>query len=217
MAVMESLSVALEEQKARSAAKYPEDRKQAYQRGIDAVETSGIVSSAKQVGDLAPNFTLKNGLGNDVSLKDQLRNGPVILTWYRGGWCPYCNLALRYLQGSLSEFEALGANMIALTPELPDNSLSTVEKNHLDFEVLTDIDSEVAREYGLVFKLIPEVADIYQEAFDLAGYNGNDHAELPLAATYLIDQEGVIRWAFLDADYRNRAEPSDIIQALKLL
>ncbi len=214
---METLKAALEEQIEKSAQKYSEEKKRAYKKGIEAVDEAGIVSSALQVGDKAPNFILKNRFGNDVTLKGYLSKGPVILIWYRGGWCPYCSIALRYLQQILSEFESIGANIVALTPELPDKSLNTVESNMIDFEVLTDIDAEVAKEYGLVFKLIPEVAEIYQELFDLADFNGNTNSELPLAATYVIDQEGIIRYAFLDADYRKRAEPVDIMQVLKSL
>lgn len=214
---MGTLKLALEQQVVLSAKKYSEEKQLAYKRGIDAVDESGIVSSALQVGDSAPNFVLKNRFGNDVTLKGYLSKGPVILTWYRGGWCPYCSIALRYLQQVLTQFETMGANLIALSPELPNKSLNTVESNMLDFEVLTDIDAEVAQEYGLVFKLTSEVAEIYQELFNLAGYNGNDHSELPLAATYVIDKSGVIRYAFLDADYRNRAEPADIVEALRSL
>ena len=163
-----------------------------------------------QVGDTAPNFTLTNAEGKEVSLKDELKKGSVVLTWYRGGWCPYCNLTLHALQEELSNFKANGAVLVALTPELPDNSLTTSEKNKLEFEVLSDIDNKVAKEYGIVFKLIPEVAKSYNEAFDLKKYNGNESNELPLAATYIIGQDGKIRYAFMDADYRNRAEPSEI-------
>ena len=214
---MYTLKAALDEQVAKSALKYSDEKKEAYIRGIEAVDEFGIVARALQVGDQAPNFTLQNRFGVEVTLKGFLSEGPVVLTWYRGGWCPYCSIALRYLQQVLDQFEAVGANLVALTPELPDKSLTTVESNMLDFEVLTDVDAEVAKKYGLVFKLIPEVAEIYQELFDLADYNGNDQAELPLAATYVIDQNGIIRYAFLNADYRQRAEPVDIIKALRLL
>ena len=121
------------------------------------------------------------------------------------------------LQEELSNFKAQGANLLALTPELPDKSISTSEKHDLQFEVLSDVGNTVARDYGIVFKLTEGVAEKYQKSFDLHGYNGDASDELPLAATYVIDTDGVIRYAFLDADYRNRAEPADIIEALKKL
>jgi len=188
-----------------------------YEGGIQAVVDSGIVQSAKQTGDAYADFTLKNAQGTTTTLSDLVADGPVVLTWYRGGWCPYCNITLRALQQILPQLKESGASLVALTPELPDNSLSTHEKNELSFEVLTDTDNQVAKQYGIVFTLETETAVYYKNAFDLKTYNGNDTDELPLTATYVIDKEGVIRYSFLDADYRNRAEPSDILEALKNL
>lgn len=186
-----------------------------YGEGIDAVVKSGITESAKQVGETAPNFALKNALGKTIELTDYLKKGKVILTWYRGGWCPYCNLTLHQLQEELPNFEANNATLIALTPELPDKSMTTAEKNDLKFEVLSDVGNKVAREYGIVFALTDEVAKSYNAAFDMNAYNGDESNELPLAATYIIDEDGQIIYAFLDADYRNRAEPSDLTEVLK--
>lgn len=214
---METLKLALDKQVAASAAKYSEERRQSYHRGIQAVVESDIASNALQVGDTTLDFTLKNAIGNNVTLSKCLSKGPVVLTWYRGGWCPYCNIALRYLQQCLPDLKELNATLIALTPEISDKSLTTTQKNDLEFEVVTDNNNEVAKAYGLVFKLIPEVAEIYQDAFDLAGYNGNGESELPLAATYVIDRNAEIKYAFLDADYRNRAEPSEVLDTLKSL
>ena len=188
-----------------------------FDEGVEDVAQLGITATAINQGDQYLNFTLNNAKGEAVQLSDVLARGPVVLTWYRGGWCPYCNLQLRAFQQALPEIEALGAQLVALTPELPDNSLNTQEKNELSFEVLTDLDNAVAKQYGLVFKLIPEVAVYYKDAFDLEVYNGNTTDELPLAATYVIGQDGVIQYAFLDADYRVRAEPQDIVDVLKTL
>ena len=178
---------------------------------------AGVEAQAKQVGDQAPDFSLSNATGQSIRLSEYLAKGPVVLTWYRGGWCPYCNITLRQLQLELPNFQAKGANLIALTPELPDKSLSTQEKHALEFEVLSDVGNEVARAYGIVFKLTEEVGEMYQNAFDLHAYNGDESKELPLAATYVIDVEGNIQYAFLDAEYRNRAEPSDILKILDSL
>lgn len=205
----------LDEKKNAFNQQAPDRVKTAYRDGIQAVVDSGVVERAKQVGDQAPDFKLVNAAGEPVWLSEYLKKGPVILTWYRGGWCPYCNLTLRALQEELPAFKALGAHLIALTPELPDQSLSTAEKHGLEFEVLSDIDSRVAKEYGLVYTLTDEVAKLYDGKFDLKTYNGNNSHELPLAATYIIDPDGSIVYAFLDADYRNRAEPADIRAALQ--
>ncbi len=195
----------------------PEGMKVTYAEGIQAVAESGVVKRAKQVGASAPDFELKNAAGECVRLSDALKHGPVVLTWYRGGWCPYCNLTLRALQEKLPAFQAEGASLMALSPEKPDQSLSTREKSELEFEVLSDLNNHVAREYGIVYKLTEGVASIYEEKFSMASHNGNDSNELPLAATYVINREGKVVYAFLDADYRNRAEPSEIVDALKQL
>jgi len=189
--------------------------KKIYKEGLESVKMSGILEKALNVGDIAPNFKLNNALGEPVELYQYLKKGKVILTWYRGGWCPYCNLTLHELQNKLPEFEANGANLIALTPELPDKSLSTSEKHALKFEVLSDIGNKIGKEYGIVFKLTSDVANSYNKAFGLNEHNGDKSNELPLPATYIINEDGKIVYAFLDADYRNRAEPGELIEFLK--
>jgi len=192
-----------------------DEKKRIYAEGISAVESSGILRSAKQVGDTAVFFTLPNASGAPIELKRLLAQGPVVLTWYRGGWCPYCNLTLTRLQEELPKFKAAGASLIALTPEVPDSSLSTKEKNALAFEIFSDAGNTIARRYGVVFTLTDEVAKSYQESFGLHEFNGDASNELPLAATYVIGTDGVITYAFLHADYRERAEPKDILEALR--
>ena len=211
------LDALLDVKRKEGAAKFTEEKNQIYADGILSVAHSGVLEKALNVGDKAPNFTLNNALNKSISLYDELENGPVVLTWYRGGWCPYCNITLHYLQEKLPEFQKAGATLIALTPELPDNSLSTSEKNNLEFTVLSDVGNTIGKEYGVVFKLTDDVASIYQNGFGLNEKNGDDSNELPLAATYIIDKNGIIQYAFLDADYRERAESSEIIEALEKL
>lgn len=210
----ESLKSQLDAKKAKFELKADSTKKKIYKEGIESVAQSGILEKALNVGDIAPNFKLNNALGESVDLYDYLKKGTVILTWYRGGWCPYCNLTLHKLQEELPNFKTNGANLIALTPELPDKSLSTAEKNELKFEILSDVGNKIAKEYGIVFKLTDDVATSYNKSFELNNHNGDDSNELPLAATYIINQEGKIMYAFLDADYRNRAEPSELTSFL---
>ena len=209
------LQDALSAKRAAFEASASEEKKRIYGEGIAAVENSGTLRTAKQVGDTAAFFKLPNASGTPVELQQMLSNGPVVLTWYRGGWCPYCNLTLARLQEELPKFTAVGATLIALSPERPDSSLTTAEKNDLEFEILSDAGNGVAREYGVVFALSDEVAKSYQEGFGLHEYNGDESNELPLAATYVIGTDGVITYAFLHADYRERAEPRDILAALR--
>lgn len=211
----ESLKEQLDAKKSDFEQKADSTKKRIYKEGIDAVANSGVIENALNVGDVAPNFSLTNALGKQVALYDYLKKGKVVLTWYRGGWCPYCNLTLSKLQEELPNFEANGANLLALTPELPDKSISTAEKNELKFEVLSDVGNKIGKQYGVVYALTNDVAKSYNKSFGLNEYNGDKTNELPLAATYIIGQEGKILYAFIDADYRNRAEPSVLIEFLK--
>ena len=214
---MENLKVQLEAKKQQYADNWSSETLALHENGIDVVKKTGITASAFQVGQMAPDFILNNALGKAISLNEVLTQGPVVLTWYRGGWCPYCNLTLRALQQALPEIKAQGATLLTLTPEVPDESLSTAEKNELEFEVLSDVHNKVGKSYGVVFKIEENVAQAYQNGFNLHSYNGDDSDELPMAATYIIGTNGIIKWAFLDTDYRNRAEPSDIVNELKKL
>ncbi|QEN06720.1 AhpC/TSA family protein [Oceanispirochaeta crateris] len=205
----------LNKQKSEFASKAPADKKKIYGDGLQSLVDQHIAENALQLGDTAVDFTLKNATGSEVTLYEELKKGPVVLIWYRGGWCPYCNLTLRHMQASLSEIKKYGATLMALTPELPDKTMSTQEKHNLEFEVLSDNDNSIARKYKIFFKLTDAVAKVYEESFGLSQYNGNSKGELPLAVTYIIDSDKTIKYAFLDADYRNRAEPSDIVDFLK--
>ncbi len=209
------LETELNNRKESFAKSAPAEKQKIYAEGLDAVVKSKVTDKALQVGDIATNFTLPNASGKDVTLYDELKNGPVILMWYRGGWCPYCNMALHHMQETLPEFKKYNANLLAVSPEVPDSSISTKEKHELEFEVLSDVGNAVANQYKVVFKLTDDVAHIYENGFGLSNYNGNDKGELPLAATYIIGQDKVIKYAFLDADYRNRAEPQDLVDFLK--
>ncbi len=213
----DSLKEQLDARAAQSATTATPEVKAAYAQGIEVVAASGLIKDAMKVGDTAPDFTLTNADGKEVALSALLKEGPVILTWYRGGWCPYCNIALAAMEKKLPEFRKAGAQLVALTPELPDKSLTTTEKNKLTFQVLTDKDHAVARKFGIAFDLTPEVRELYKKHFNLTEFNGATAGDgtLPLAATYIIDRKGVIRWAFLDADYRKRAEPADLVTFLE--
>ena len=156
-----------------------------------------------------------NAAGKEVKLAELTARGPVVLTWYRGGWCPYCNIALRGFHKSLPEIRAAGATLVALSPETPDNTLSTTEKNHLDFEVLSDRGNKVAHAYGVAYKVPKVVVEQSKGRLDLAKHNGDNSGELPLGAAYIVDRGGVIRYAFIDADYRKRAEPSTVVAVLR--
>lgn len=180
--------------------------------------TSGVVESALKAGDRLPACQLPNATGKIVDVRALLAQGPVVLAFYRGAWCPYCNLELRALQQALPEMQALGATLVAISPQTPDASLSTAEKNELAFEVLSDVGNQFARACGLVFTLANELRPIYTGfGIDVPAHNGDDTFELPLPATYIVAQDGSIAHAFVDADYTLRMEPAEIIAALQKL
>ena len=190
---------------------------QAFQEGIDEVAQSGILDKAKKVGEQAPLFELPDAAGASIKLEDQLKQGPVVLVWFRGGWCPYCNLQLQALQESLSQISEQGARVLAISPQKPEHSQKTAEEGKLGFSVLTDADNAVAKQYGLASTVPETVAKHLAEHVDLETYNAGAANELPLSATYVVGTEGVIRYAFVNADYRQRAEPADIVSALRQL
>lgn len=196
----------------------PASMKEVFAKGTQDLMQSGIANQSVKQGDKAPDFALPNVNGETVQLSQLLAKGPVVLIFYRGGWCPYCNLALRSYQAILSEIQLAGATLVAVSPQTPDNSLSASEKWELSFPVLSDNDNTVARAYGLVFTVPSEVLGIYQKiGIDLLKANGNDKWELPIPGSYVIAQDGTITLAFIDPDYTHRLEPAAILTALDQL
>ncbi|WP_151480793.1 peroxiredoxin-like family protein [Streptomyces albicerus] len=185
--------------------------------GRDLAE-SGQADRALTVGARAPRFSLPSATGRTVTLEGLLADGPVVLTFYRGAWCPYCNIALRALQQHHHDITVRGARLVALSPQIPDESLSLSEKHELTFDVLSDIGSDTAKQYGLAFDLPEDLAAVYDKlGFDLQRVNAGHPRTLPLPATFVIDRDGTIRWVFVDTDYTKRAEPADILAALDAL
>jgi peroxiredoxin len=190
----------------------------AYQRGVDELVAAGLAAQAVARGDAAPDVTLPNARGEPVTLSKLLAKGPVVLTFYRGGWCPYCNMQLRAYQRALPELRALGASLVAVSPEAPDKSLSTAEKNALEFEVLSDVKGEAGRAYRLFFELSDELKALYAAGGnDLAKVNADGEWHLPMPATYVIGTDGRVALANVDPEYRNRLEPAEIVDALRAL
>ncbi len=179
---------------------------------------SGIKNNSLKIGDKAPSFSLPAVNGKPVSSIQLLEKGPLIINFYRGGWCPYCNLELKAYQEMLPEIKGLGAQLVAISPNLPDKSLSTIEKNSLTFEVLSDTGNKSAREFGLVFTLDDKLRPIYKQfGINIPEDNGDDSYELPFPATYVVNSDGTIVLAFVDVDYTKRLEPEEVVKALKTL
>jgi peroxiredoxin len=183
---------------------------------IKKLAESGIARQALQIGAKAPDFTLPDAHGKPVALSALLGKGPVVVTFYRGGWCPFCDLQLRAYQGVLGVIHDLGAELVAISPQTPDYALSDVEKKQLTFPVLTDQGNSVAREFGLVFALSDALRNL-QTHFGsvLPKFNGDDSWELPMPGTFVLDHSGVVRLAHVDPNYMLRLEPAAILGALR--
>ncbi|MFI9050730.1 peroxiredoxin-like family protein [Streptomyces sp. NPDC053427] len=193
----------------------PAAAREVMERTDRELAASGQAGRALNVGATAPRFGLPAADGTTVTLDALLADGPVVLTFYRGAWCPFCNLALRALQQQLGEIAARGAQLVAVSPQIPDESLTLTEKHDLAFPVLSDIGCDTAKQYGLSFDLPEDLAAVYDSfGFDLQRVNGGHPHTLPVPAAYVIDRDATIRWAFIDTDYKTRAEPSDILAAL---
>lgn len=181
-------------------------------RGIVAGDTQ---KRSLKVGQHAPDFSLPSATGKLVRLTERLGHGPVVLTFYRGIWCPFCNLSLQTYQRALPEITARGATLIAVSPQTPDNTLNMKQKNALEFDVLSDAGCRVAAQYGLAYKAPATHLEVL-EKFDMAltKVNGDDSGLLPLPATYVIDRSGRIVWAHIDPNYRTRGEVDEMLAAL---
>ncbi len=184
-------------------------QEKAFEQGKDAIK----------IGQKAPDFELPNPEGKSISLDFLLKKGPVVITFYRGNWCPYCNLQLRALQARLDEIHALGATLVAISPQVPDGSLTKDEISKMDFIVLSDQDAEVAVQYGVAWE-VPEFLAEHMRVdrkLDLDKINNGNGNVLPIPATFILGQDGLVTWRYVNVDYRTRSEPDEIIEALKNL
>lgn len=199
------------------------------EQGAGEISSLDIVERAVKVGDSSPGFTLKDRTGTPRSLSDYLQDGPVVLTFYRGIWCPFCNMQLAAYNKHRAEFEKYGAQLIAVTPE-SEHGLAALEasnapqeakdtaKMNIDFDILHDENTKVSSLYGLVFEL-PDVHKKVLEMLnlDVEKANGNSSYAFADPATYVIGTDGMIKWAYVPNNYRKRAEPTAIIEQLKTL
>lgn len=186
--------------------------------GIVRTEAAGTARHALAAGQPAPNFTLPDAAGQPQTLAALLTQGPVVLTFYRGNWCPYCNVQLRAYQQALPELARHRATLVAISPQTPDFTGLTASEKELTFPVLSDAGNAVARQYGLAYGVGAEVAATLRGVgIDLADYNGTADDELPLTATFLIGTDGVIAWAQVAANFKQRPDPAALLAALAQL
>lgn len=169
-----------------------------------------------RVGDRAPDATVYTQSGEPVSLAGLYADGPLVVTFYRGGWCPYCNRAMSAWRDKADDLAAAGGRMIALTPESPDHAAETIEKNDMPFAVYSDNTMEAAKAYKVYFEVDPETQRKYEGfGIDLAAWNTTGEWTLPAPGTFVVDREGVVRYAWAEWDYTQRADPDEVIAALR--
>lgn len=213
-----SLTKTLAEVAAGSAKRMPPEAIATMQKATAEFAAAGIGASALKVGDTLPDATMSDATGKPVTLSALLAKGPLIINFYRGGWCPYCNFEMKAYQELLPEITSAGATLIGVTPEKPDNALSTIEKNALTYPVLTDAGNAFAKALGLVFELTGDLKALYAGfGLDLPNVNQDTGWTLPIPAVYVVGADGKILFADVDLNYTRRAEPSDAIAALKAI
>ncbi|KAL4909852.1 hypothetical protein BDW74DRAFT_173337 [Aspergillus multicolor] len=184
-----------------------------FSAGLKDLKDTFDASRAIQPGQKLPSFTLQDATGTPVASASLLSTGPLLISFYRGEWCPFCNLELRALQKRLPEFKAKGVSVVAISPQLPDSSLSVAEKNQLEFAVLSDVGNKFAKELGIVWEQPAEFRPILQ-GFGIHWEKtyGDQSFEVPIPATILVDGEGVVRNVFIETDYVKRLEPETALE-----
>ncbi|WP_269504743.1 peroxiredoxin-like family protein [Burkholderia sp. IMCC1007] len=213
-----SLSAQIDALKAGIADQVPAEALQEMNKAAADLAASGIVETALKAGARAPVFELPNAEGRPVRLNELLETGPVVLAFYRGQWCPFCNLTLAALQRALPKIREAGATLVTVSPQTVQSTAATVKAGALDFPVLSDTGNHVARSFGLVFSLAADMRPIYRDlGVDLPEFNGDVSYELPLAATYVIGKDGRVAYAFVDSDYTRRLEPEEIVRIVEVL
>jgi peroxiredoxin len=186
--------------------------------GIGALRRSGLLDTALGAGQLAPGFELPDEDGELISLAALLARGPAVVTFFRGGWCPYCSLQLQAYEAMLPALAAFGAELVAVSPQKPELSRTVVAQHDLRFPVLSDAGSLVARRYGVVYQLSPALQDVHaRSGVVLPDINGDADWQLPVPATFVVEPSGRVALSYVDVDYRNRLEPAEILAALRSL
>lgn len=210
------LNPLLQDALSNSQAQFPDEALEVIKAADEELRVRGVGRDALKEGDLFPSVPLMNHNGAEVSLRDLNPRGSKVVTFYRGGWCPYCNIELRAYQNVLEEIVSLGGQLVAVSPEKPDNSLSTIEKNALAFPVLTDSENRLAKALGIAFELPTGLRQLFEGfGMNLPELNADTGWALPVPATFVVDQNGEIVLADVDPDYTRRLEPEDALAALR--
>ena len=199
------------------ASQSPAEKRKIMDRATEKLRRQHLGRSAPKVGDTFPDLTLSNSHGKKITLSQELKKGPVVISFYRGAWCPYCNLQLHAYQKRLPEIRAKGAQLIAITPEKPDLTAKMQNEKKYEFTVLTDPKNHLAKKLGLAFKLPNNLKKLYLTfGINLEKSQGNASWELPVPATFVIDKSSKVLFSYIDVDYKQRADINKILDVLDL-
>ena len=197
------------------ATQVPQEVLEAFGKSIEDLKTKNIEEKSIKLGAIMPDFSLPNAKNEIIHSKEILKKGKMIIAFYRGSWCPYCNLELKALQENLSKINDKKVSLVAISPQSPDNSLTVIEKHHLTFEVLTDKDNVFAKQLGIVFELQDFVLPYYHAlGIDLSSFNENTNNSLPIPAVFVVNESSKIIYKFADANYMNRIDIDELLKTL---
>jgi peroxiredoxin len=210
-----SLQDELDALKAECLAKTPPNVTLARRRAVEALAASRLAERAAHAGEQAPAFRLRDGHGRSFSSREALRRGPIVLAFYRGRWCSYCNTDLRAIESASHDIRSLGASLVVVSQQTPDNSLETQRRNELSFASLVDAGGKVAHAFGLRWKVSDELRTVEEGCgTDLAAFNGDPSWTLTMPARYVVAPDGMIEYADISVDYTRRGDPSELIPVL---
>ena len=212
---MNNLANQIENFNRELAKQVPQEVLEAFGKSIADLKTKSIEQNSIKVGEIMPDFSLLNAKIETINSNEILKQGKMIVAFYRGSWCPYCNLELKALQDNLSKFQDKKTTLVAISPQSPDNSLTIIEKQNLTFEILSDTDNKFAKKLGIVFELQDFVLPYYAAlGIDLVAFNKNKENNLPVPAVFVVDTNGKILYKFVDTNYMNRIDIDELINQL---
>ncbi len=212
-----SLKEALQTLSDKSFSQMPADVGQKIKNGIENTIRSGFKTNALKVGDVVPYFVLEDIFENEKNVKDLIKNEYLVIDFYRGGWCPFCNMELREYERLKNDFIEVGTNIVAISPEKAEYTNISSKENSITFDILSDIDTKVMQEFGIVFTLDEDVKEIYEHfGINLEETQGNSEFKMPIPATYVINKNLEVIFAHIEEDYTTRCEPKDVLDFLKL-
>ena len=212
---MSELAKQIEQFNNELATQVPQEVLEAFGKSIKDLKTKNIEEKSIKLGAIMPDFSLPNAKNEIIHSKEILKKGKMIIAFYRGSWCPYCNLELKALQENLSKINDKKVSLVAISPQSPDNSLTVIEKHNLTFEVLTDKDNTFAKQLGKIFELQDFVLPFYNAlGINLSSFNKNDDNSLPIPAVFVVNENGIIIYKFADANYMNRIDIDELLNTL---